>query len=1317
MIDVVLTFRLHDRVRSFDHKGFEVIGFNTPLTLIVGFNGSGKTTIIECLKYATTGQQPPNSKNGGAFIHDPKLAGEKEVLAQVKLSFKSTTGAKMVITRSLQLTVTKTTRKAKTLDSQLVVFNNGERTSMSTKVGEIDQLMQQSLGVSEAVLDNVIFCHQDESLWPMSEPLVLKKKFDDIFEATKYTKAIESLKTLRKDHNSKLKDLQAQETVNKAAKDRGRKMEKQMMELQAEIEREREKALALQERIDEAVVLFKEKNRLALEAESSVNELENRKQKVTFIEDNIANVMENWTELTESDEWLQSTLDQYEDRLAEMEQQKSTYTEQYNEHKRMEAKANGDLGKKHSELGRYQAEKQSHERLLEHRVQLVKDAAFKYSIRGYEDDVEESMVGEFVERIKKLSRDKERELARIRTTTNEELQKVQSSLTELQNRHAILVQDKVTAKQTITANERRIGPKQNELGFIQVDEGDKAGLETSLKETQNLLEKLRAQFDAAAWDNRINSESSRIRELEEEERRLQRELFDINKRSKDRASLDYVIEELKKSQAKLDTMMATYGDKLKAILGSDWEVSALQREFQNVQDQKIEAVTEARGKQEVAKKLFTEAGFKLNALRGDLKTKKEQLKSCENAVVNSIITDGSPLSSVEDYPRELEALEDDRDQIRADIDNFKHLANFYNGCLTTIQRQDKCKLCDRRFAGQGERSKAVDKIRMHLAQDARETLEGDLETYNEQVKAAKAVQSQYDRYVALKNDIPDIEHKIKDAEEEKARLLQDVEQQDMIVEEKENDKKQIDSLNHIITSIIRHNQDITEHEAKVDSLASQQKIVGSTMTAEEIESQQTTCSETLRTLRDQVKKISDEKTAAKDRLNQLELELSRKSRDFQDVVHNLAKKQALRKEIEELTESNKSQRESIQRADSELEALKPQIATAKAQYDEVQQGGQAKEKELQAQKEKLGDTVRQFSQYERDLNRYIDDRGPEKLAACELAIENIKQDQKHIKDELDEVTKKINAVSGKIRDSDKLKRNIKDNITYRKQRGELEEHKRAIADLEARSVVGDWERLTQEANDQQALRHTLDRQYTAITTSMDTKNKTLEENLTEWEVEYKDAKPKYRESMIKVKTTKAAIDDLGKMITAMDKAIVKYHSVKMEEINRIAGELWQGTYQGTDVDTIMIRSEKDEGETASGNKKTNYKYRVVMQKDNVEMDMRGRCSAGQKVLASIIIRLALAECFGINCGLIALDEPTTNLDQDNIRALAQSLHGIIKARQAQANFQLIIITHDEEFLKVMHCADFCDDYYQVSRDSKQNSKIDKCSIGQVMEGS
>jgi len=44
-----------------------------------------------------------------------------------------------------------------------------------------------------------------------------------------------------------------------------------------------------------------------------------------------------------------------------------------------------------------------------------------------------------------------------------------------------------------------------------------------------------------------------------------------------------------------------------------------------------------------------------------------------------------------------------------------------------------------------------------------------------------------------------------------------------------------------------------------------------------------------------------------------------------------------------------------------------------------------------------------------------------------------------------------------------------------------------------------------------------------------------------------------------------------------------------------------------------------------------------------------------QMLASVVIRLALAETFCLNCGVLTLDEPTTNLDSDNIEALAQAL--------------------------------------------------------------
>ncbi len=117
-----------------------------------------------------------------------------------------------------------------------------------------------------------------------------------------------------------------------------------------------------------------------------------------------------------------------------------------------------------------------------------------------------------------------------------------------------------------------------------------------------------------------------------------------------------------------------------------------------------------------------------------------------------------------------------------------------------------------------------------------------------------------------------------------------------------------------------------------------------------------------------------------------------------------------------------------------------------------------------------------------------------------------------------------------------------------------------------------------------------------------------------------------------------------------------------------------------------------------------------MIKGDNALDMRGRCSAGQKVLASLIIRLALAESFGVECGILALDEPTTNLDQANIEGLADSLEKIIKARMKQANFQLILITHDEEFVTRLSKSDYAEYYWRVSKNLDQNSIIERCNI-------
>ena len=143
--------------------------------------------------------------------------------------------------------------------------------------------------------------------------------------------------------------------------------------------------------------------------------------------------------------------------------------------------------------------------------------------------------------------------------------------------------------------------------------------------------------------------------------------------------------------------------------------------------------------------------------------------------------------------------------------------------------------------------------------------------------------------------------------------------------------------------------------------------------------------------------------------------------------------------------------------------------------------------------------------------------------------------------------------------------------------------------------------------------------------------------------------------VIEHKTVQMAVDDLTKYYKALNSALMKFHETKMADINKSITELWNKTYKGSDIDGIAIKTE-DEGQTADGRRKQS--YRVVMRKGDTQLDMRGRCSAGQKVLASLVIRLALAESFCLNCGILTLDEPTTNLDRANIESLALAINEI-----------------------------------------------------------
>ncbi|KAL8783668.1 MAG: hypothetical protein Q9213_004462 [Squamulea squamosa] len=1261
-------------------------------------------TIIESLKYATTGEMPPNAKVGGAFIHDPKLCGEKEVLAQVKLQFKDPSGAKVVVTRNVSLTVQKTKRTMKTLDGSLLRQANGERTVLSSRNAELDRFIPQYLGVSKAVLENVIFCHQDESLWPMSEPSVLKKKFDEIFEALKYTKAIDAIKKMKKEYTEELKRLQITEQYCKDNKSKADKVSKESTSLSNDIERLR---LDI-EKLDGLTKEAKDKHQEAWDRSAQfkvvVDSLQAWREKQQWLRTKTESLAGELKVRPESDASLQTELDQYEERTRLREDQKQRQANKYEQLRRVIENTRDRLQRKHTEAGKYEQQQASHEQNVESRKAVVRESSVRHNIRGYEGDLDDMQINGYMQKLSKLYKIETEKVEQARRETEREMQKVQAVLGRLGEQKSGLQEQKSSTKQQSTTNDRKIGSFQSELDSIDIDEGAEALSKSKVQDIEANVKQAKEKLRKSLWDAKIDDVKLQLRKVEDRLEQTNLELVRGTKQSNDLARLDLLKQDLSDRKRSLDTLRGAHNDRIRRVIRDDWTLENIERDFQSELDGRSTALKFAKDRQNTSSRELNQDEAKLDSKKGELQKAEKELRECADIITKA--TQKAP----DAYLADLEGIEHDRDTVKHDVDNFGIFQDLYSRAIKIAEGKNCCDLCKRKFHNESERSDFMKRMQKKIEDDTKKEMEKKLEEQDQDLTKWRSIGPKHSAWVHLSaNDIPRLRSEIRRLEESKAVLVRKSEDHDKEVADCIESSKDVESLSKPVGNIVRLQTEISSLAEQVKELSTEQKDAGIARPIEELQELLENLNAQARAKNNQIHKFTAEKQQALSDIGAKELALSRAEKDLGTATHQLEKRSSLLKQIEDLRKTNRENHDTVRRLDDEIEQLTPQVSEQNAKLQDIKDRGRRKEQELNEDASRLSESLQKLRTADQNIQAYKDCGGPLRLSRCEREIQDLGQEIEKMDAEQKQTTKEINTITEELRNHSDTRRTIVDNLNYRQSKRELEGVEKEISRLSAEEAEADVERLKEKQRYWENQYHKHSTEKTSKLATMKAKDDQLQKLLQDWQTDYVNAAQEYKEAHIKVETTKAAVEDLGRYGTALDKAIMQYHSLKMEEINRIAEELWKRTYQGTDIDTILIRSDN---ETAKGNR--SYNYRVCMVKQDAEMDMRGRCSAGQRVLASIIIRLALAECFGVKCGLIALDEPTTNLDSDNIRSLAESLHDIIRARQQQSNFQLIVITHDEEFLRYMQSADFCDTFFRVTRSDRQKSKIEQQPITEIV---
>lgn len=70
-------------------------------------------------------------------------------------------------------------------------------TNNNNSTGDINNEVLASIGVNKAILNSVIFCHQEDTNWPLAEGKVLKERLNGIFGSDGYLERLEQIKRAR----------------------------------------------------------------------------------------------------------------------------------------------------------------------------------------------------------------------------------------------------------------------------------------------------------------------------------------------------------------------------------------------------------------------------------------------------------------------------------------------------------------------------------------------------------------------------------------------------------------------------------------------------------------------------------------------------------------------------------------------------------------------------------------------------------------------------------------------------------------------------------------------------------------------------------------------------------------------------------------------------------------------------------------------------------------------------------------------------------------------------------------------------------------
>jgi len=188
------------------------------------------------------------------------------------------------------------------------------------------------------------------------------------------------------------------------------------------------------------------------------------------------------------------------------------------------------------------------------RGELIKETSRRHNIRGFDIDLDDALIQEFIQRLSRTYKDQATALERVKRETREALAVAQEDLNRINTQRSSLLQRKDYARAEIRSLEPKATNLQRRLDEMNVDEGQETMAQNELDQNAERLKQAKNNFDRAEYDQKMRRLSSEIREVEQQIQDVTTELNKTTKQADDRATLGLLKKELETRQRALEAL-------------------------------------------------------------------------------------------------------------------------------------------------------------------------------------------------------------------------------------------------------------------------------------------------------------------------------------------------------------------------------------------------------------------------------------------------------------------------------------------------------------------------------------------------------------------------------------------------------------------------------------------------------------------------------------------------------------------------------------------------------------------------------------------